>query len=498
MVHPDDLDAGARVWVNAMKQGVPFDIEFRIIRADTHEERSVRCRAVLELDPHGNVVKVAGTMMDDTERVTADHVQHAAETQFKIGFEQAAIGAVIADLDGVPTRVNPAVCALLDRSEDDLVGHRWTDYTHPDELPLGQLALARIAAGHDTYEDERRYLRPDGTVVWASVHVTLVRDESCAPQYLFTQLQDITTRKVMEDALAHQALHDTLTGLPNRALLTDRLVHSLAGARRRGTQVGVMFLDIDRFKVVNDSLGHTMGDDLLRVAAERIAAAIRPGDTVARLGGDEFVIVADDVSVTATEQIAERVLEALGHPIGDQDTSVTASIGIAMADEGATPETLLRDSDAAMYRAKERGRGRIELFDDALRSKAGRRIATTTALHRALERGQFTVHYQPIVDLTTGAMVSAEALLRWEHPERGLVSPDEFIPLAEDTGLIVPIGGWVLEQACQQLVEWQRTLPSMSMAVNLSVRQVTAPDIAGLIDDVLRRTGAHARCWPPT
>jgi diguanylate cyclase (GGDEF)-like protein len=270
-------------------------------------------------------------------------------------------------------------------------------------------------------------------------------------------------------------------------------VHSLAGSRRRGTQVGVIFLDVDHFKVVNDSLGHGSGDDLLRDAAARIAAAIRPSDTVARFGGDEFVVVCDDVTAMETEQIAERVLEALSGPftIGGHDVTVTASLGIALADESATPESLLRDSDAAMYRAKERGRGRVELFDEAVRAKVERRLATASALRRALERGEFTVHYQPVVDLASGEMVSAEALLRWQHPERGLVSPVEFIPIAEETGLIVPIGAWVLEQACRQLVGWQRTRSAMTVAVNVSVRQMLAPDIAGLVESVLLATGAR-------
>jgi diguanylate cyclase (GGDEF)-like protein/PAS domain S-box-containing protein len=447
---------------------------------------------VPEVDAHGRVARVAGTLLDDTERVHAEEVRQAAENRFEIGFEQAAIGAAISDLHGVPVRVNPALCALLGRPASLLVGQSWLDYNHPDELPLRAAALARVADGHDTYEDERRFVRPDGTIVWASSHVTLVRDARGEAQYFFVQLQNITDRKQIEEDFAHQALHDSLTGLPNRALLTDRLAHSLAGSRRRRTRLAVMFCDLDNFKQVNDSLGHGSGDELLCRVADRIAASLRPGDTVARFGGDEFVIVCGDVSVHETDLIAERVLEALSQPcvVGTQEINVTCSIGVVIADTGATPESLLRDSDFAMYRAKERGRGRVEHFDEALRSTTEHRLATGSALHHAIEREEFTVYYQPIVDLTTGLIVSAEALVRWEHPDGILVSPDVFIPLAEQTGLIVPIGAWVLEQACTQLVGWQRTDPTMSVAVNLSVRQTVAPDVITMVSEVLARTGA--------
>jgi diguanylate cyclase (GGDEF)-like protein/PAS domain S-box-containing protein len=490
-VHPDDRPAVTQAWDDGTERGQPFDLLCRLTLDDS-KQRWVHARGVAEVAADGTVTKLAGTIRDNTERVEGDRVRHAAESMFEIGFEQAGIGVALIGLDGVPIRVNPAVCALLGRPAEELVGRLWTEYNHPEDGSPGPGIWAQVAAGHDSYEDERRYVRPDGSVVWAMTYVTLVRDEAGAPQHLLAQLLDITERKHMERTLSEQALHDSLTGLPNRAHLAERLRDGLATARVNGTHLGVIFLDVDHFKVINDSLGHTSGDDLLRHAADRITGAIRPGDTVARFGGDEFVIVCEDVSVATTTLIAANALEALGElcVIGNQEMNVTASVGIAIADENSTPESLLRDSDAAMYRAKDRGRGRIEVYDDILKGKAELRLATASALGHALERKQFSVHYQPIVDLSTGAMVSAEALLRWKHPQRGMISPAEFIPVAEETDLILGIGAWVLEQACQELVVWQRTQRDLSVAVNLSVRQLAAPDIAELVKDVVSRTGA--------
>ncbi|HUC37133.1 MAG TPA: PAS domain S-box protein [Acidimicrobiales bacterium] len=492
VTHPEDWATLRLAWADAIGKGIAFDLAYRIIRADS-EERYVRARAVPEMAEGGAVIKVLGTLMDDTERIEAERVGRAAEARFEIGFEQSGIGAVIAALDGTPIRVNEAVCALLGRPADLLVGRHWTEYTHPEEVPLWEMLEPLVAAGESSYADERRYLRPDGSVVWASCHVSIVRDDSGGPQYYYAQLQDITDRKRFEDELAHRALHDALTDLPNRALLVDRIVHGLAGARRRDSALGVMFLDVDHFKVLNDSLGRSGGDDLLRQVAERIARVIRPGDTLGRYGGDRFIVVCDDISALEIERVGRRIQLALGQPflIGSEQMTVTAGIGIAIAAEGATPESLLRDSDSAMRRAKSLGRGCIDLFDEALGVMVEQRLATESALSYAFERQEFTIHYQPIVDLSTGSMIGAEALLRWEHPDRGLISPAEFIPLAEDSGVIVPIGAWVLEQACRQLVEWQRTRPSLSVAVNLSVRQMLAPEVTGLVQDVLRRTGAR-------
>lgn len=440
-----------------------------------------------------DVIGLGIVAIDITEKIDAQQQEQLASSRFEAGFEQAGIGAAILDLEGVPFRVNASVCALLGRPSEELVGRRWTEYNHPNEVPLWRVLLRQLARDDDTYSDERRYVRPDGSVVWASTNVTLVRDQLGKPQCFLAHFLDISDHKSLEEQLTHQALHDTLTGLPNRALLIDRIAHGLGSSRRHRTQLGVVYLDIDHFKMINDSLGHALADELLCQVASRLAGSSRPGDTVARIGGDEFVIVCDDRSPLEIEQIAHSFVESLSQPfvIRGEETSITVSLGIAMADNVATPESLLRDSDNAMYRAKERGQGCIELFDEGLRLKAEQRSTMAAALWHALEREEFTVYYQPIVDLSTGAMVSAEALLRWEHPDGVLIGPDEFIPLAEETGLIVPIGAWVLEKACQRLAEWQRTDPAMSIAVNLSVRQMIAPDIVQLVADVIERTGAR-------
>ena len=492
MVHLKDLARFQGVLADAVKSGTPID-DVTLITHPDGRDLWIRCKGEFERSPDGTLVKLNGAIVDETAQRSAQRIREEAETGFETAFEQAALGAVIADLEGYPTRVNPAYCALLGRPAAILTGRRWTDSYHPEEIPLRQVVLARLAAGHDTYQGERRYLRPDGSLVWALVNATLVRDGDAQPNYLFMQFQDITDRKAMEEQLGHQLLHDELTGLPSRALLHDRLLHGLAGAKQRGKQLAVMFLDLDRLKTVNDVFGHAYGDDLLRYASDRIAGAIRPGDTVARFGGDEFVITCEDVSVAEAEHLAERVLASLMEPceIRGRTVAVAASIGLAMAERGATPASLLRDSDAAMYRAKERGRGRVELFDDVLRAAAEERRATAVDLRLALERDEFVVHFQPVVDLATGDVVSAEALVRWNHPDRGVVGPDQFIPLAEDSGLIVPIGAWVLEESCRQLRKWQEMVPSISVAVNLSVRQVTTPGVVELIDDILRRTGVR-------
>jgi diguanylate cyclase (GGDEF)-like protein/PAS domain S-box-containing protein len=319
-------------------------------------------------------------------------------------------------------------------------------------------------------------------------------------QSLANVLADALQRQATEDRIRHRALHDSLTGLPNRVLFLDRLEQALARLRRRDTIVAVLFLDFDRFKLVNDSLGHQVGDELLAAAAPRLKQAVRASDTVARFGGDEFGILLEEVAgEREAVDMAERIAAVFTRPfvLAGSEHFVTISIGIALARGGELAEDLIRDADAAMYRAKEHGRARYELFDEVMRDRAIVRLRVGNDLRRALERDELRIEYQPVVSLRDQSIIGVEALLRWEHPERGRIPPTEFIPIAEEDGLIEPIGLWVLERACGQAAHWCRARPeaaAIGMSVNLSVVQVTNRGFPALIAEVLRTTGLDPSC----
>jgi diguanylate cyclase (GGDEF)-like protein/PAS domain S-box-containing protein len=433
------------------------------------------------------------------EKQHAEMERGEAEERFRRSFEDAPIGMGLADPEGRLFRVNSALAELLGYRSQDLLGVRIADITHPDDWPANQHEMRRLFAGEtSSYCLEKRYFHADGHVLWVLVSVSLVRAADGNPLYMIGQIEDITERKAIAERLEHAAIHDPLTELPNRVLLADRLSLALSQSHRRRAQVGVIFLDLDRFKLINDSLGHAAGDELLTVLSERLQGSVRPGDTVARFGGDEFVVVCHDpINRDTVLDVAQRVGKAVARPaiVNGREVFVTASVGVVISKRASdTPEELLRDADAAMYRAKELGRDRIEVFDERSHRQAMEQLETGADLHHALERNELEVHYQPIVDLETGRVSGFEALVRWRHPIRGLIQPVGFVDFAEETGLIVPIGNWVLEEACREAVRWQsrrRGGECLSISVNVAPRQLAEPTLADDLAQVLRRTAIN-------
>ncbi len=579
-----------------------------------------------------------------------------AEEHFSRAFEGSPLGMVAADLNLRVTRVNPALCAFLGRSESELVDGFVADYSHPADMAENVLLhRAMVESGGTAYDMEKRYVRGDGSIVWGHLRVSLVRDDRGRPRSLHAQIEDISTRRLAEEALdmrvrhgeaaaelgrialsapgveqlaeraagviverlevdscavmavdgdelqmlggcgsntgrrlgerwlmrprslgrlaldhdgpiavdirggeieasaemlasetqtalsvsvdgcdgplgvltvfsvalrefsaeesdflhvvanvmgsaieraareadaIHRALHDPLTGLPNRDLFADRLEKTLARVRRGGSRPAVLIADLDQFKLINDSLGHPAGDELLRLLAPRLAGALRATDTVARFGGDEFVVLCDGVEDEAHAMaLASRLAAVLEAPVDVAGTQVvvSASVGVSVAEPGSDVESLVRDADAALYRAKARGRGRCALFDAALRAEVTERLDLETTLRAALASGALALHYQPVVDLATGVPRAFEALMRWTHPERGSVAPDEFIPIAEESGLIVPMGRWALHEACRFA-----TSPAgagLPISVNLAARQLAYPGLVADVESALDAAG---------
>ncbi|MDP9457558.1 MAG: EAL domain-containing protein [Actinomycetota bacterium] len=432
------------------------------------------------------------------ERQRVEEEVRRSEERFRSLVQNASDLITILEADGTVLYESPAIEAMLGYGPEELVGKNALGLIHPEDAPRVLRAFARLfeERGANPYV-EYRFRHADGS--WRHLEssgVNLLEEPSVGG--IVVNTRDITERKLLEERLLHQALHDPLTGLANRALLLDRLGHALDRADRTEACVAALFLDLDDFKVVNDSLGHDAGDELLVAAAERLGSCLRPEDTIARLGGDEFVVLLEDVRGRgeATEA-ATRIAEALREPFllgAHEEAFVSVSIGVALASggedrTGSSPDDLLRWADVAMYEAKRKGKAHHAVFDPSMDARALERLRLGADLGRAVERGEFRVHYQPEVELSTGRIVGFEALVRWEHPEQGLVSPARFIPVAEETGLIVPIGRWVLEEACRRAKEWQEHRPNGPpplMSVNLSARQFEHPDLAC---DVARALG---------
>jgi diguanylate cyclase (GGDEF)-like protein/PAS domain S-box-containing protein len=428
---------------------------------------------------------VTWRLNEDMRLRMGDAHRHARETseRFEHAFESGVTGMALVGPGGQFLSVNRALCEMTGYAETELLALDFQSITHPDDLVSDVEHHRTLLAGAvETYETEKRYLHREGHEIWIQLGVSAVRDEAGQVRYFVSQMHDVTARRRVEEELAHQALHDPLTGLPNRALFLDRLSHALARLHRHSDAVSVLFVDLDRFKLVNDGLGHGVGDALLLTAAQRMKAMVREDDTLARFGGDEFTVLCEGSSEEGV-LVAERLLAELARPFVHEghDLHLTASIGIRVCElPTEDPHVLLRDADLAMYLAKERGRARFELFDSEVRTRFIHRLETERELRHALRRGELVLHYQPSVELESGRIVGVEALVRWQHAARGLVPPAEFIPAAEESGLIVPLGEWVLREACAQLSAWRHAgivSHEFRVSVNVSAGQLSRPEL---------------------
>ncbi len=393
--------------------------------------------------------------------------------------------------------VNSAFSRITGYDTAEVIGRNCRFLSRDDrDQPELETIRAAINTQSECHVVLRNY-RKDGSLFWNDLYIAPVRDDAQRVTHYIGVQHDITETKRYQEELERQANYDVLTGLPNRSLLLDRLRQAIAYAQRQKHSVAVAFIDLDRFKLINDSLGHAAGDSLLKTVAARIQSCTRPFDTVARYAGDEFVLIFYDLtSEDKISTLLQRVIDNVSKPFQfeQQDLYVTCSIGVSLyPQDGREVETLIKNADAAMFRAKERGRNNYNFYTAELTSRVSERLSLETDLRHALERGEFLLHYQPQVDLPSGRIVGAEALVRWQHPTKGMISPDKFIPLAEESGLILPLGEWVLKTACTQNKAWQDAgLPLITLSVNVSVRQFGRKDLIESLVKVIEASGLDA------
>jgi diguanylate cyclase (GGDEF)-like protein/PAS domain S-box-containing protein len=496
-LHPDDRDTLAADLRRAADGESSFASDFRILLPDG-ATRWLHGRGEITEWGSGVPATMSGTAQDITDRKRAEAELYETLSLLGATLDSTADGILVVDSNGRITRVNRrfgemwglSESVLASRDDDQALAAVLEQLRDPEAFvsKVRELYAQPGAESHDVIEfnDGRvfeRYSKPQ------RVHGAVVGR--------VWSFRDVTDHKRLENELAHQAFHDSLTDLANQALFRDRVGHALTRAARQPNRLAVLFLDLDNFKTVNDSLGHTAGDELLVAVAGRLQSCLRPADTAARLGGDEFAVLLEDLgSDEDASEVAERIIETLRVPlsISGKEIFVRASLGIAFDEEGTSADTLLRNADAAMYRAKREGKNGFRLFEPAMHSAAMARLELEGDLRRAIDNAEFVVHYQPTVSLASGRIVGFEALVRWQHPERGLIQPAEFIGLAEENGLIVEIGRWVLREACCRARNWQRAHPAQpfGIAVNLSARQLGDRHLVGDVAKALTDSGLAA------
>ena len=500
IVAPDFLEAARQMTARKVAGETPTAYELEIInKSGNRVSLDLSTRLIFE---NGEPIGVQGIGRDVTERRKAEAKLKKSEESYRLLGESIMHQVWTAQPDGKLDYVNKNTIEYFGRDEEQLLREGWKYVLHPNDLAECLERWNYSLKTGEYYETEFRLLDRVGNYRWHLARANAGRDDDGNIVKWFGTNTDINDQKLAEAQLSHYACHDALTNLPNRVEFMSQLQQTInRAAGNDWSRFAVLFLDLDRFKVINDSLGHAIGDKLLVSIAEKLKSCVRPGDIVARLGGDEFTILLNRTGdIKDIVRVADRLQQKLSEPfkLDNYEVFTSASIGIIVSDgTPRKPEDFLRDADAAMYRAKESGKARYEIFDREMHVRNLNLLRLETDLRRAVERDEFEVFYQPIISLETGEVREFEALLRWRHPEHGLVAPNEFICVAEETGLIIPIGRWILEEACRQTVEWQNRFPhldALTISVNLSAKQLMHPTLTAQVKDVLYKTNLKPQC----
>jgi diguanylate cyclase (GGDEF)-like protein/PAS domain S-box-containing protein len=484
-----------RAFNQVYQTGIPLkEFAWNITRKDG-AKRYIEGSISLLKDSFGKPIGFRGVTHDITERKEAENALRQSEEKYRSILENIQEAYFEVDLKGHFTFFNDSLCRLTGCFKEELLGASYTKFSDKENSKNVFQAFNKVYnTGDPTEGFDWCITRKDGTKRYIEASVSLKKRSTGSPLGFKGVIRDITERKRIEQELNHMATHDTLTGLPNRLMFSQLLDHAIQSAQRNQRQLAVLFIDLDRFKIINDSLGHEAGDTLLKEMAARLKGSLRTVDVVSRLGGDEFIILMEDFhELKQVETLAQKILSTIIKPmvIMGEECRVTASIGISVyPKDGQDEQSLMKNADIAMYFAKEEGKNNFQFYSENLRTMSNERLTIETNLRHAMERNEFYLDYQARLDLRTRAITGVEALLRWNNPYLGAVTPTQFIPIAEETGMIVPIGRWVLKTACAQSVAWQKQgLPPVCMSVNLSLRQLVNENFLDDVKSILQETG---------
>jgi diguanylate cyclase (GGDEF)-like protein/PAS domain S-box-containing protein len=498
-LHADDREHTLQIWKNAGEQDNEIVAQYRF-RTPSGRETWLNTRARPMRDRAGRITGYLGASTDIADLKKTEETLRASEARFRNYFELPLIGIALIGPDKRWWEVNDRLCEMLGYRRSRLLGMTWAEMTHPDDQSAEEIQLERVLNRRiQGYSLDKRFIRQDGALLYASVSTRCVRQANGMVDHFVTVIQDITERRQAAEHIEHLAYYDALTGLPNRTLLNDRLQQALLRAGREHNLAGMLLVDLDRFKLINDALGHKIGDRLLSEVATRLQQCLRQCDTISRQGGDEFAILLPDLtSSDDATRVAQRMLDAMIQPLrlDGRELNITCSIGISLYPrDGRTSESLLKNADIALYRAKDMGRNNYQFYLSGGTMLSRERLNLETDLRHAMNRRQLELYYQPKWDFRTDAITGAEALIRWNHPDLGLVSPVRFIPIAEESGLVLPMGEWILRAAVSEIGQLHKEgFPGLRIAVNLSGRQFRQTDLKDRVREALTTSGFDPAC----